>query len=217
MITFNPVADTFMKKALQRASRLLPEPVSILQGIRSFRCIFFQVSDIKLKIIGEEARGDLRMAMNMLQMNSVGPNPDRKSGSRMICAAKANKEEAFHMIGRILYAKRINPNAPKPQKFASKPRKSGPVPEPKERTPLEHDPTDIIAMSSMDSDTLISFLFEHEHVFCSDIKKYRQVLETLSACDVLMADWDTKRALPDEYASQMATRSVMWHNYKGGE
>uniref|UniRef100_A0A8R1DHJ2 Uncharacterized protein n=1 Tax=Caenorhabditis japonica TaxID=281687 RepID=A0A8R1DHJ2_CAEJA len=198
-LSFNPVADSFVKKALVRASGLLSRPLS----------------DAKCNVIANEAQGDLRLAMNMLQMNAIGPNSDRNSGAKMVFAAKANREETFHMIGRILYAKRVNPNMPKTGRFAPRKRKSSLIPEPKERTALEHDPTDIIAMSSMSSDKLASFLFENEHVFCSDISKYRQVVENLSFCDMLTGDWHTKRALPEEYVAQIATRSVMWHNYKG--
>lgn len=135
-VTFNPVADSFMKKALVRASNCLSSPLS----------------DAKLNVIGEEAGGDLRIAMNMLQMNSIGPNADRRSGNSVICASKANREEAFHMIGRILYAKRVNPNVPKPSRFSKRRRKSAPIPEPLVRTELEHEPTDIITMSSMTSE-----------------------------------------------------------------
>ncbi|CAO4365477.1 unnamed protein product [Caenorhabditis nigoni] len=198
-ITFNAVAVTFLKKALDRASHLLQTPLS----------------SSKLAMIAEEARGDLRAAMNMLQMNSVGKDPNRKTGKDMICASKANKEEAFHMIGRILYAKRINPNAPVISRITNKKRKSVPIPEPTERTDLEHNPSDIITMSSMPSDKLIKFLFENEHFFCSDLSKYRKVIDTFSVCDFMMGDWSTARSLPDEYASEIAVRSVMWHNFKG--
>lgn len=197
-VVFNAVALTFMRKALDRASHLLPTPLS----------------NSKLNVIAEEARGDLRAAMNMLQMNSIGPNADRRTGKGVICASKANKEEAFHMLGRVLYAKRINPNAPVLSKFTNKRRKSAPVPEPTERTDLEHDPSDIITMSSMTSEKLIEFLFENEHVFCSSISNYRRVIETFSFCDVLNADWNTARSLPDEYPAQVAVRNVMWYNFK---
>ncbi|CAI2345762.1 unnamed protein product [Caenorhabditis sp. 36 PRJEB53466] len=183
-VSFNSVADTFMKKAIRRASNLLN----------------YSLSEAKLNVLAEEARGDLRMAMNMLQMNTIGRNTDRQSGTKMICAAKANKEEAFHMIGRILYAKRVNPNAPKPSRNLHKKRKSAPIPEPKERTELEHEPTDIIAMSSMSSDKLVSFLFENEPFFCSDMAKYRRVTDSFSLCDAMTA--------------KVAVRSVMWNNYK---
>ncbi|EGT36063.1 hypothetical protein CAEBREN_31022 [Caenorhabditis brenneri] len=196
-ISFNPVADTLMKKAMGRASRLL----------RS------SLSETKLKMIGETANGDLRIAMNMIQTNSAGPDVSRRPGSKIIFASKANREDAFHMIGRILYAKRVNPNIPQPKGHFIKKRKSAPAPEPTERTDLEHDPTEIIAMSSMSSEKLTGFLFENEHAFCSDIKKYRQVIEALSFCDVLTGDWSSARTFPDEYASQVATRSVMWHNF----
>ncbi|CAL2033135.1 unnamed protein product [Caenorhabditis brenneri] len=196
-INFNPVADTLMKKAMGRASRLL----------RS------SLSETKLKMIGETANGDLRIAMNMIQMNSAGPDVSRRPGSKIIFASKANREDAFHMIGRILYAKRVNPNIPQPKGHFIKKRKSAPAPEPTERTDLEHDPTEIISMSSMSSEKLTGFLFENEHAFCSDIKKYRQVIEALSFCDVLTGDWSSARTFPDEYASQVATRSVMWHNF----
>ncbi|EFO86048.1 CRE-HPR-17 protein [Caenorhabditis remanei] len=198
-ITFNPVADTFMKKALIRASNLLPSPLS----------------DTKLNIIKEEARGDLRTAMNMLQMNSVGLNANRRTGMKVICASKANKEEAFHMLGRILYAKRVNPNAPKLTRFSQKRRSSVPIPEPTERTDLENDPSDIITMSSMSSGKLVDFLFENEPVFCPSISNYRRVVDMFSLCDVLAGDWNTARSFPDEYAAQIATRSVMWNNFQG--
>lgn len=197
-VTFNPVADSFMKKALVRASNCLSSPLS----------------DAKLNVIGEEAGGDLRIAMNMLQMNSIGPNADRRSGNSVICASKANREEAFHMIGRILYAKRVNPNVPKPSRFSKRRRKSAPIPEPLVRTELEHDPTDIITMSSMTSEKLLDFLFQNEPIFCSNISKYRYVAETFSMCDFLTGDWTTRKSLPEDYVAQMATRSVMWNNYK---
>uniref|UniRef100_A0A1I7UC49 AAA domain-containing protein n=1 Tax=Caenorhabditis tropicalis TaxID=1561998 RepID=A0A1I7UC49_9PELO len=198
-ISFNPVADTFMKKALSRASQLLRTPLS----------------EAKLHSIGEHANGDLRIAMNMLQMNSVGPDANRKTGNRIVFASKANREDAMHMIGRILYAKRVNPNVPKINRFTQKRRKSAPVPEPTERTDLEYDPTEIITMSSMSTEKLNEFLFENEHVFCSDISKYRHVVDTISYCDALTSDWSAMRSFPDEYSAQITVRSVMWHNFKG--
>lgn len=61
---------------------------------------------------------------------------------------------------------------------------------------------------------LLDFLFQNEPIFCSNISKYRYVAETFSMCDFLTGDWTTRKSLPEDYVAQMATRSVMWNNYK---
>lgn len=170
ILHFNPVAKTLMKKAIVQAAEKLNlklKPQSIANLI-------------------ESANGDVRVAVNMLQFNSTAK----------LTATGCNREEVFHMLGRILYAKRVEKSG-----------KKG------ERPPLEKNVNEIIEMSSMGHEKVIDFLHEHELKFVSNLETMRKVTDVFSICDSMDSSWEVKKRIPDEYISQIAARAVMYWNY----
>ncbi|CAI5441581.1 unnamed protein product [Caenorhabditis angaria] len=193
-IKFNAVAITYLKKAVNRAASILR----------------LTTSGTRIDAICEESNGDLRLALNMLQMNSVG----RPSSST--CSAKSNREETFHMLGRILHAKRTN-GTNTLMSSSQKRKLIKPKEQPKSdgiRHPLEYDVSDIIQMSSMSGEKILDFLHENELKFCDKLRNLRNISDKFSLCDTLYSDWITKQRLPDEYNAQISARNVMWFNFE---
>ncbi|CAB3411481.1 unnamed protein product [Caenorhabditis bovis] len=209
IMKFNSVATTYLKKAIQRAAELL----------------FLPLSKTKLEAIEHEANNDLRIAMNILQMNLVGTSSSVVASSKysrkrqsveILSNGKANKEDMFHMLGRILYAHRISPEdsqLPKTAKRKKRAESQMLMVDTNERKPLEHDVNDIIQMSSMPSEKILAFLHEHEPKFQQNLEALRKVSACFSECENMTSNWTVKQRLPDEYVAQVAARHVMFYNY----
>ncbi|CAD6192461.1 unnamed protein product [Caenorhabditis auriculariae] len=177
-IHFNPVAPTYMKKALQRAERILNR----------------EQADGLLNNLIESANGDIRNAVNMLQMASTTTSKGVDG-----CMYRTNRDEMLHMLGRILHAKRLPTE--KNQSSDSRP-------------PLERDVNEVVDMSNVTTSTLLSYLHEHELSFCDNLKSVRRVFDDLSLCDALGARWEVRGRLPIECFSQFVARSIMYHNFR---
>ncbi|KAK0450286.1 Rad17 cell cycle checkpoint protein-domain-containing protein [Desarmillaria tabescens] len=103
-IRFNPIAPTFLRKALQA---LLDRHFSTARGGNSVR-----PSKHILDIIVDSANGDIRSAVNALQFSSIGQKGRKKGKSReamVIMESVTRREQSlalFHLIGKVFYNKR---------------------------------------------------------------------------------------------------------------
>ena len=95
VINMNPIAPTFMKKGLLLLKNVVP---------KSVKCHF---SDALLKQVCEISNGDMRLAINNLQLVCGG---DRSCTKSLICSRKDFGIGLFHSIGKLLYPKRDNPS-----------------------------------------------------------------------------------------------------------
>lgn len=105
-ISFNPIAPTLMRKALQALLSIrFPSPRTAQQ-----------LSKDILDVIVESSNGDIRNAIMALQFACLVELPRKKKGknttggdARIILEAVTRREQSlalFHLIGKVMYNKR---------------------------------------------------------------------------------------------------------------
>ncbi|PAV58451.1 hypothetical protein WR25_12384 [Diploscapter pachys] len=181
-LNMNACATTMMKKAIKRVAE---------------KWIGFDLPTNTLDKVVEVVKGDLRSAMNILRMC---PRGDRDTAKQLLDShISADQDDSFHMMGRILYAKR--------QGYGS--QDEWPV----QRPPTERDVNQILEMSTMTPSRIVEFLHEHHLAFSPNIKSTCKILDTISAMDSATSYWETRMRADDEYNSQTVARTIMYHNY----
>ncbi|PSR78076.1 hypothetical protein PHLCEN_2v7593 [Hermanssonia centrifuga] len=201
-VSFNPIASTLMKRALQH---LLTTHFSQNSGI--------QPSKEVLDIITESSNGDIRSAIMALQFACVRPNPGfelpektkgkgkSKKGNvnaRMIMEAVTRREQSlalFHLIGKILYNKRKGDPPSQSASAKDRERDRGLDAKLKDPTKLpthlrEHDrkasrvDVEILyADSPIDSSLLSLYIHQNYTQYCNELDECEGVMEWLSWVD----------------------------------
>ncbi|KHJ83456.1 hypothetical protein OESDEN_16847 [Oesophagostomum dentatum] len=72
---------------------------------------------------------------------------------------------------------------------------------------------DVLEMSKTTADTVMMFLHEHEPNFSGSIAATKKVLDTMSLCDSISTEWES-RLLGQDLVSQVCARATMFYNYK---
>ncbi|KAK0200003.1 Rad17 cell cycle checkpoint protein-domain-containing protein [Desarmillaria ectypa] len=192
-IRFNPIAPTFLRKALQA---LLDRHFSTARGGNSVR-----PSKHVLDIIVDSANGDIRSAVNALQFSSIAEKGRKKGKSReatVVTESVTRREQSlalFHLIGKVLYNKRKgDPPAPSSSKKDIEREKA--------LDELLKDPPDLPSFlsehqrrtSRVNVDTLYSdspidsslyslYLHQNYTQFCNDVDECDGIADNLSWVD----------------------------------
>ncbi|KZS89110.1 Rad17-domain-containing protein [Sistotremastrum niveocremeum HHB9708] len=201
-ISFNPIASTLMRKALQK----------IVQAeVSSGGSQMPSKEDMDMMI--ESSNGDIRSALMALQFASVinkgSKEPVKKrtrKGKNLTVAIEAitRREQSlalFHLLGKILYNKRKGdpPNASSSQKDREKEAEAwaqikDPTPLPDylaghNRAASKVDIEKIYADASVDSSLFSLYLHQNYVQFCDNVDQCGDVSEWLSCVDASGEHW----------------------------
>ncbi|RKO83864.1 Rad17 cell cycle checkpoint protein-domain-containing protein, partial [Blyttiomyces helicus] len=197
-------------------------------------------SKAHIEAIARASCGDVRCALTALQFSILGGDERRPTAGKGVGRAKPRGKakakleggegssyqvdyiggrepnlDLFHSLGKILYAKRVDQNAPDPdpadERFRAKPSKALPLPSwqtHQERVPLRDDPERVLEATHLDAEGLTLFLGQNSHAFFADIDEMVSATGWLSDADVLLSGWSTRPTL-GQYASTLVTRGLM--------
>jgi cell cycle checkpoint protein len=108
LLSFNPIAPTLMRKALQAIvnGHFTSSSVSSMASLAPSKEV--------LDVIVESSNGDIRSAIMALQFACIVEIPGQKrkntKGARLVVEAVTRREQSlalFHLIGKVLYNKRL--------------------------------------------------------------------------------------------------------------
>lgn len=162
-VNFNSVANSYLIKQLDKISKA-----------ENFKFVNKQL----LELLCETACGDLRNAINILQIESVNPTGMKmpltsahktnvKSASGQKSSLELNSKNInysiFRGIGKILHRKNLDPSE---STYASKLQAEKTLPDHlkaqnKQRLPLSYDPDDLYGKIPLGADTIIMYLFQN--------------------------------------------------------
>ncbi|VDO19610.1 unnamed protein product [Heligmosomoides polygyrus] len=125
---------------------------------------------------------------------------------RRVVACMGFKSRLFHMLGSLLYAKRVSEGSDFPEQELT-------VRGDLRRPSPKREVNDILLMSKASADTVMMFLHEHEPNFSGSIANTRKVLDAMSMSDAMSSVWET-RQISQEYSSQVCARATMFYNYR---
>ncbi|ORX92916.1 Rad17-domain-containing protein [Basidiobolus meristosporus CBS 931.73] len=223
-ISFNPIAPTFLKKALKQ--------IVDLEYSQSQQ----QLTAKDVEAIVAQSNGDIRNALNGLQFlclgdhipEAIGPLVKNSKGKAKFDKSKDpnsvplfSKESnlnLFHAIGKILYNKRVDHSAG----LGSKQTKRWALPEHLKRharLEQESNPDIVLEQVPVDPDVFTSFLHQNYLSFYSDIDECVNASEYMSSADYLIGstNWTLMRKSRQQsgptlnrYAAMMTTRGLMF-------
>ncbi|ORX50311.1 P-loop containing nucleoside triphosphate hydrolase protein [Piromyces finnis] len=213
IINFNPIAETFIAKALNNIStKALPTSK--------------QLDNTILRAIGLHTNGDIRAAINTFQFLYLYDNPKlfltnkdkflilkemktikdskfRKKGAYSLLSNISSMNHhlsLFHIIGKILYNKRLsqfnNSNIAK-IKYKNDAETfrynfEFTVPEhlkEQERLRLEDEPDEIISQNQIDPSILLLFLEQNIHGFFEEIEELDDAFKYINIADQMQNKW----------------------------
>ncbi len=166
MVTLPPVPVTRMTKAATRVLQLEGWTVSkASQRSGTNKKRVFQKE--RLEHLCSSCGGDLRFALNMLQMEAVGDNTAQACGTPPRGAPRAPQRDAFldplHALGKLLYAKRGEDGC------------------------RESDPDAVAASTAYDGATVTAFLHHNMPEFFTDVSHLASSCADMVAADVLIS------------------------------
>ncbi|CAI4221989.1 unnamed protein product [Auanema sp. JU1783] len=159
-MSFLPIANRFMDKALAKANNTLK----------------LKLSSSTLKEVASIASGDIRAALNIIQFSLS--NSGNKANLEALHQG-AFTSTIFHQIGSLLNAKR--------KEVTDDSFDTCNVPS---RPPLIREAEEILEMTNASPAMITSFLHEHEPNFSPSISATRRVFELFSYCDSLSSRWE---------------------------
>ncbi|KAF9043827.1 Rad17-domain-containing protein [Hymenopellis radicata] len=187
-IRFNPIAATFLKKALQALLK------------RHFGSSGQPTKEV-LDLVVESANGDIRSAINALQFSCARQNSKKRSKTReklTVMESVTRREQSlalFHLIGKVLYNKRKG-DPPTPSASAKDIQKEkdldaqlkDPPPLPKflsehKRRTSRVDVDKLYADSPIDSSLFSLYIHQNYTQFCGDIDELAGIADNLSWVD----------------------------------
>ena len=158
-LNFNAVTTAAMTKVLQRVCEVER----------------FELNKAQIDAIVMSSHGDVRSALSALEFWCCGSTrsaPSASSSKPVVskrkrgepkeapsqeAMAKANMSSRdqslglFHALGKFLYNKRQQPEAPPPKGFENMPT----------RAPMQYDPEDVLSRAGIGSESVVAFLFEN--------------------------------------------------------
>jgi cell cycle checkpoint protein len=233
-IKVNPVAVTFLKKALNRV----------------LECSKLHVDMDTVAAVAASADGDLRSAVNALQMWCAGQRkclrPSKKSKRKgkdggadggagtggLACFSRDGGLTAFHSIGKILHNKRLPrplPSFPRAHEVGDEAGGAwsgvGVPGDGDLRGPLSFEPEKVVAAGALSEHQLLDFLNENYLPFFGDVHDVAAASDALSLSENFMSNWhpgDTggehlgrqrKGASGGgRYAVSVSTRALLYEN-----
>lgn len=196
-IKFNPVAKTFLKKALAKIS-------------------LFQLLDNEcVDSIIASSSGDLRTMFNSLEMMfRYNSNLGHKYSSQEIQATTMQRDcpvDMFNFFGKILHAKRVVPS-----NFSNK---SSLLNNRELQRTLAHadDPNQLLRQSVINSNKMLVVLHQ---MYLKNVSKHEdeglieaaECADLLSTCDILSGhEFSSKTGYFEEYSCEIAVRGLLYH------
>ena len=236
LLKINPVAVTFVKKALARILALVK----------------MNLDAETVTAIATAADGDIRSAINALQMWCAGQNkllslPVKRAkgggkdkgklmkgvdgGAVVVAKAHFGRDAGltmFHSLGKILHQKRLPRPLPSFLVEGGGSRALSDVGAPGDddlRGPLAFVPEDVVAQAALGENQLLDFLNENYLTFFSDIDEAADAADALSISENFASSWhsvdtDHERhgrqrrgaASGGKYAVSISTRGLLYAN-----
>ncbi|KAJ3298421.1 Cell cycle checkpoint protein rad17 [Borealophlyctis nickersoniae] len=224
-INFNPVAQTFLVKALTRVADIEFQPSS---------GVVCRPNKGHIEAIARASGGDIRCALNALQFFSLrGPDSPNDSAWETVPVKGKGKKKAavkkgavsvnldyvggreanlgdFHALGKILFNKReeisteIDVHSP-PESAASLPDHLAAY----ERKPLKSNPEDVVESSSMDVEKFVLHLHQNYPTFFFEPSELEMAADYLSLADLTLGTWQHQPQMYP-YTASLATRGLMF-------
>ncbi|KAJ3527217.1 hypothetical protein NMY22_g9870 [Coprinellus aureogranulatus] len=193
-ISFNPIAPTLMKKALQSMVNTHFSTVALDLPAPSKQV---------LEVIVESSNGDIRSAINTLEFACTVELPSKRrkgvaAGTTIVLEAVTRREQSlalFHLIGKVLYNKRKGdpPSSSAAAKDIQKEREidtqlKDPAKLPRhlaehDRRASRVDVDGIYADSPIDSSLFSLYLHQNYTQFCNEVEEVDGVADWLSWVD----------------------------------
>ncbi|KAF4750030.1 hypothetical protein FOZ62_008681, partial [Perkinsus olseni] len=199
VITFRPISVTGVKKILRAkvaAMGLSHVPIALTDTLAA------------------EARGDGRFALNQLEAALAGNSVAARGGGGL----KDNTFDYFHALGKVLYCKRIDPEAPEKPPAQLPPSKLLPK---LNRLPPYFDVEELCCMPDWENDdTVVNLLHENYIDFYGDIGDAAECISRLSTVDAYRCSssrpWRYSHTVDSSvgmhFVSSWACRAVMDSN-----
>ncbi|MFH4979049.1 hypothetical protein AB6A40_005758 [Gnathostoma spinigerum] len=192
VITFNSPSVTLLIKCVQLMLKKLK----------------LKAEKTKIKRIAESADGDIRCAVNNLQL-SIDENRSLVNDVKL--CSSSSQTDVFHSLGKLLYAKRLESadrSWTETENLLSKN-----LLQYRRDCPPKSYVDDIISRSGLSSDQMMSFLQEHEVYFLGVISDCRRVFYNISLMDCTFNSWQLRESpYVDEYEAQVSARSTLFFN-----
>lgn len=189
-IAFNASAITFLSKTLRRITSQLNITASALQ----------------IKQIAESSKGDIRAAINNLQLSI----DEDKRIINILPLHSSALVDSFHCLGKLLYAKRCD-KADNNWKTAEGFLK---IKHHARDCPPKDDISELLDKTGMDGDMLIMFLHEHVPNFAPSLLSLSCILNNISLLDSTFSHWEVRKdSNINWYASEVVARSTVFYNY----
>ncbi|KAI8815552.1 Rad17 cell cycle checkpoint protein-domain-containing protein [Fimicolochytrium jonesii] len=213
-ISFNPIAPTYLVKALTRISEL---------NFRFPHHAAYRPDKEMIQLIAKSSGGDIRCAINALQFLTLrdlkGMKAAMKAGKSKT-AAKSEENSTmlefvgtrevnlaiFHSLGKILYSKRTDGqfvNDTSSAQVSDLP----PFLAQHRRPPLENNPENVIAASNLDAESFALFLHQNCLHFFADVDEVANAADYMSLTDTLCGNWQNIPAL-SPYIASIASRGL---------
>lgn len=155
----NPVTKARMKKSLQAISKQerIQVPAHFWEEVHM------------------QSGGDLRHAIMSMQFRG-GDDIVSSSGASSNHYERDSKLSMFHMLGKVLYAKRKKVSSDAEESFGSRGK----------RPPLEFNPDDVMEQSGMELGGALTFLGYHSPDFFTDVSEIAEAFDHYSDAALLL-------------------------------
>ncbi len=172
-------------------------------------------NNVALTEIAELSGGDMRMAVNSLQMTFGGREKSKKKMDVILPVSCRDRTMLlFSALGKFLYSKRteIEEDCGQwslPGHLRDKFRPFG----------LSFDPEDVISRCSLTPESFVQFLHENCWNMFPDtsLEGAAAAADDLSSADSLTADWTARMVGNDNYLGSIAGRSIAFNNAESHE
>ncbi|KAI9008097.1 Rad17 cell cycle checkpoint protein-domain-containing protein [Gaertneriomyces semiglobifer] len=209
-ISFNPIAHSFLVKALTRVAD---------REYRSAAQAHLRPDKASIDAIAKASAGDIRCALNAMQFWSLKESRKPSSdGWTRVATRNVSSEQRpestlvpiggreinlalFHSLGKILYNKpdeRVDLRPPLPAHLATH-----------YRTPTKENPEQVFDHSHLDSDTFNQFLHQNYLGFCSEVDELVTATSYFSDADLLSGPWQHRSQL-STYTTSLISRGLMF-------
>uniref|UniRef100_A0A0R3RXM1 Cell cycle checkpoint protein RAD17 n=1 Tax=Elaeophora elaphi TaxID=1147741 RepID=A0A0R3RXM1_9BILA len=192
-LAFNASAVLFLSKALRRITSLLK----------------INVSPLQVKRIAENSNGDIRTAIQNLQLCFNG----NREFNEISHLHPSTLIDPYHSLGKLLYAKRCDKADDDWKKSEEKLKVELRKLHSRDYPPKD-DVSEVLTKNGMNADKLVMFLHEHEPNFAPSLPSYLGVLNNISLFDSAFGRWEVRSdSNLSSYVSEVAARSIVFHNF----
>ncbi|KND01073.1 checkpoint protein rad24 [Spizellomyces punctatus DAOM BR117] len=225
-ISFNPIAPTYLVKALTRITDL---------EFRSPMRSSLRPDKESIEVIAKSSGGDIRCAINALQFLTLRISSNSSSAATARKGARAKNRTPkvknsnlqldyvgsretnlalFHSLGKILYNKRDELPSKEASDMNSMLAQSSPEQLPSHlsehfRPPLANNPEEAFERAHLDSEAFGLFLHENCLSFFVEIEEVQTSSAYFSISDLFAGNWQHQMQL-SSYAASVASRGLLF-------